>query len=751
MNAPTPSRRAFLRNAAGAGVFTLGATVPFGRAWAQLDKPVIWFPPYDPNVFLQISKKDNTVTLICKHLEMGQGVTTGLATLVAEELDADWDQMRFAFAPADAVRYRNLRYVVVQATGGSTSTSEAWMQMRQVGAAARAMFVKAAADEWNVRETEIVIKEGVVSHGAKTAKLGEFADAAMRLSAPLLVKLKDPKDWRLIRTTERLPRLDSAIKTNGKATFALDVCRSGLLTVMVRRPDVFGATVASYDASETRKIAGVVHVRQLPSGIAVYATNTWAAIEGRKALKVDWDRSSAETRSTEDMFDEYRGLLAQPGEQVERRGNAAGVLAHAEKTGVELLDMEFKFPFLAHAPMEPLNCTVELSANGAEICAGSQVQTIDHLAAAFVLGLEPEQVKINTLLAGGSFGRRGNPSADWIIEACHAAKAIGGRAPVHLVWTREDDIKGGFYRPMVLHRVRVRTGLTAQGELSGWQHQIVSKSIFADVTSIKPIDEIVDTLYAGTRFDSSSTEGVKGTPYAIEDFEVRLHNVTTPVPVTWWRSVGNSHTAFVMETVIDELAERAKIDKVAFRLRLLARDPRAAKVISCARDKSGWTSAPTGNGRGHGIAFHCSFGTRVAMVAEVTVNGDTVKVDRIVTAVDVGIAVNPDLVKSQVEGAVGFALSMVLRNQITLRDGVVQQSNFDDYEPTRMRDMPKVEVHIVPSDEDPTGIGEPAVPVVAPAIGNAIFAATGKRHCALPFGYRSIPLDYLAGNSAKAP
>ena len=747
MNVQMPSRRVFLRNAAGAGVFTLGATVPFGRARAQLDKPVIWFPPYDPNVFLQISAKDDTVTLICKHLEMGQGVTTGLATLVAEELDADWCQMRFAFAPADAVRYRNLRYVIAQATGGSTSTSEAWLQMRQVGAAARAMIVKAAAREWKVSELEINIEKGIVRHGAKTEKLGHFADAAMQLSAPLLVKLKDPKDWRLISKTERLPRLDSETKTNGKATFALDVNRSGMLTVMVRRADVFGAKVASYDAGATTKIPGVVHVRQLPSGIAVYATNTWAAIEGRKALKVDWDRSSAETRSTAEMFDEYRGLLAQPGVQVERRGNAASALARAEKTGIEPLDMEFTFPFLAHAPMEPLNCTVELSADGAEICAGSQIQTIDHLAAAFVLGLKPDQVKINTLLAGGSFGRRGNPSADWIIEACHAARAIAGRAPVHLVWTREDDIKGGFYRPMVLHRVRA--GLTAKGDLSGWQHQIVGKSIFADVTSIKPIDEIVDTLFVNAGFDSSSVEGAKGTPYAIKDFEVRLHNATTAVPVTWWRSVGNSHTAFVMETVIDELAARAKKDPLEFRRSLLT-DSRDRAVLALAGKMSNWTPTPTGEEGKRGVAFHRSFGTRVAMVAEVTVDGDTIKVDRIVAAVDVGVAVNPDLVKSQVEGAIGFALSMVLRNQITLRDGVVQQSNFDDYEPTRMRDMPKVEVYIVDSTEDPSGIGEPAVPVVAPAIGNAIFAATGKRHCALPFGYRTIPPDYLAGDPVKA-
>jgi isoquinoline 1-oxidoreductase beta subunit len=743
MNMPMPSRRTFLRNAAGAGVFTLGATVPFGRAWAQLEKPVNWFAPYDPNVFLQI-RADSTVTLICKHLEMGQGITTGLATLVAEELDADWGQMRFAFAPADAVRYRNLRYVVVQATGGSTSTSEAWVQMRQVGAAARAMFVKAAADRWGGSESEIEIEKGTVRRGAKMAKLGEFAEAAMQLPAPLLVKLKDRKDWRLIGTSPL--RLDSVEKTDGTAKFALDVRRCGLLTVMVRRPDVFGATVASFDASEARKIAGVVHVRQLPSGIAVYAKNTWAAIEGRKALKVNWDRSNAETRSTEEMFDEYRSLLAQPGLAVKTCGNAAGALARAEKTGPKPLDMKFRFPFLAHAPMEPLNCTVELSDNGAVIYAGSQVQTIDHLAAAFVLGLRPDQVKINTLLAGGSFGRRGNPSADWIIEACHAAKAIGGRAPIHLVWTREDDIKGGFYRPMVLHRVRA--GLTAKGDLS-WQHQIVSKSIFADVTSIKPIDEIVDTLYAGTRFDSSNIEGVKDTPYAIKDFEVRLHNVTTPVPVTWWRSVGNSHTAFVMETVIDELAVRANKDPLEFRRGLLA-DKRDRAVLDCVKKMSNWTPTPTGEKRKRGIAFHRSFGTRVAMVAEVAVSGDTIKVVSIVAAVDVGVAVNPDLVKSQVEGAIGFALSMVLRNQITLRDGVVQQSNFDDYEPTRMRDMPEVEVHIVKSDEDPTGIGEPAVPVVAPAIGNAIFAATGKRHCVLPFGYRSIPLDYRAGVPPEA-
>jgi isoquinoline 1-oxidoreductase beta subunit len=715
-----PSRRAFIRDtAATIGAFTLGTWIPFSPAHAQSGGPSPG--PFDPNMFLQISP-DNSVTLISKHLEMGQGVTTGLATLVAEELDADWSQMRFVFAAANAAIYNNLLVGPLQATGGSTSTAEAFIQMRQVGAAARAMFVAAAAASWNVPAAEIVVSKGVLSHGSNRATFGSLAAAAMQMAVPTDVTLKQPKDWRLIGT--HVPRLDSAIKTTGEAVFALDVRRPGMLTVVVLRPEVFGATVASFDAADAKKVDGVVDVQQLPSGVAVYATNTWAAIEGRNALRVTWDTTKAEARSTDQIFDEYRSALSQPGLQAIKRGDASGALGKA----VKVIDAEFTFPYLAHAPMEPLNCIMELSADGAEIWAGSQLQTIDQAVAAQVLGLKPEQVKINTLLAGGSFGRRGNPVGDWIAELSFASKAIAGRAPVHLVWTREDDIKGGFYRPMVLHRVRA--GLTADGRISGWQHQLVSKSIFAGTP--------FETALIKNGLDPSSVEGISDTDYAIDDFDVRQHNVTTSVPVLWWRSVGNSHAAFVMETIMDELAASAGKDPVEFRVDLLSHDPRDVAVIRLAAEKSGWEKSLMGERRGRGIAFHHSFGTRVAMVAEVTVHQETIKVDRIVTAVDAGVPVNPDVIAAQVEGAVGFALSMALRNQITLRNGIVQQSNFDDYEPTRMREMPKVEIHIVNSTDPPSGIGEPGVPPIAPAIGNAAAVATGKRFHSLPLGLATL-------------
>jgi isoquinoline 1-oxidoreductase subunit beta len=718
-----------LRHTVSVGVFTLAASIPLGTARAQTSEPIPWLPPYDPNVFLQI-RSDNTVTLISKHSELGQGITTGLATLVAEELDADWSQMRFDFAPANALHYNNLEYVILQITGGSTSTSEAWNQMRQMGAAARAMFVTAAARSWNVSESTIKIENGVVRSGTNKATLGDLAAAAMAVRPPWSVELKARADWRLIGANTPLPRLDSVMKTTGAAKFGLDVRRSGMLTVVVRRPDAFGAKTVSVDDSATRKIPGVVDVQELPSGgVAVYATNTWAAMQGRNALKVTYDLSQAETRSSKDMFDEYRSLLGKPGLTAVRRGDAAGALGRAAKK----VDAEFQIPFLAHAPMEPLNCMVVLSAGGAEILSGCQAQTVDHIAAAFTLGLPPDQVKINTMLAGGSFGRRASPSGSWVIEACQAARAIGGRAPIHLVWSREDDIKGGFYRPMALHRVQA--GVTSDGRLSGWSHELVSKSIFTDVSSISAINRIFNALYVNSGLDSSSVEGIKGTLYAIDDFQVTQHNAMTAVPVQWWRSVGNSHTAFVVETVIDELATLAGVDPVKFRLGLLAQDSRALAVVKLAQQQSGWATPLAGAGRGRGFAFHYSFNTRVAMVAEVTVSGNTIKVDRIVAAVDVGTAVNPDLVRSQIEGAVGFSLSSVLRNQITLRQGNVEQGNFDDYEPTRMREMPEVKVYMVSRTEDPSGIGEPGVPVVAPAIGNAIAAATGKRLRTLPFGY----------------
>lgn len=712
---PSLSRRALLQGAgAVAGLFVMGTWLPFTKARAQEGGG----PPqgiFDPNVFLQIAP-DSAVTLLSKHFEMGQGITTGLATLIAEELDADWAQMRFAFAPANAALYHNLLFGPIQATGGTTSTIEAWTQMRQVGAAARQMFIAAAAAKWDAKAEDITIERGVLRHGAMTASFGELAGAAMAMLVPKEVKLKEPKDWKLIGT--RLPRLDSADKTTGKAIFALDARRPDMLTVVVKHADHFGATVTSFDATDTLKIPGVVEVHQLETGIAVYAKSTWAAIEGRKALKVKWDISKAETRSTKEIYAEYRSQLSKPGLKALERGSASGALKEASKT----VEAEFTFPYLAHSPMEPLNCIMDLRADGAEIWSGCQLQTIDQFVAAGLLGFKPEQIKINTLLGGGSFGRRGNPAADWTRELSMAAKAINGRVPVHLVWTREDDIKGGFYRPMVLHHVKA--GITDKGELAGWEHKLVSKPIFIGT----PFES---SSVNKEGLDATSVEGVADTSYAIPDFHVVQHNVATPVPVLWWRSIGNTHTAFAMETIVDELAGQAKIDPVEFRLKLLKDDPRNVAVLKLASEKAGWGSRMP-KGKGRGVAFHKSFGTRVAMVAEAKLDGQTIKVERIVAAVDVGVAINPDVITAQIEGAIGFALSMVLRNQITLDKGVVAQNNFDDYEPTRMREMPAVEVHIVPSTESPTGIGEPGLPPVAPAIGNAVAAITGKHLHALP-------------------
>jgi len=711
------SRRNFLKgSAATAGAFMLAIYIPFKGIYSEDPVPQ---GNYDPNVFLKISS-DNYVTILSKHLEMGQGVTTGLATMIAEELDADWTRIRYDFAPAEPKLYHNLLFGPLMATGGSTSMAESWDQMRSVGAAARLMFVAAAARNWGVPASEIKVEKSVVSHSSgKHATFGELSADAMKQPVPTNVTLKNAADWKLIGT--RVPRLDSVPKTTGTGTFAMDIRRPGMLTALVKHPPQFGAKVASFDATEAKKIDGVVDVIQIPSGVAVYAKDTWAAIEGRAALKVDWDTSQAEKRSTAEIFAEYRTLSEGEGLKAEGRGDVPAAMKRAAKT----VESEFMFPYLAHAPMEPLNGVMELRSDSAEIWAGSQLQSIDQIVAAKVLGMKPEQVKINTLLGGGSFGRRASSVADWIAELSEATKAIQGRAPVHLVWTREDDIKGGFYRPMVLHRVKA--GVDASGNLAGWQHKVVSKSIMTGT----PFEQ----MGVKNGLDHSTVEGIVDTPYGIPDLAVEAHNAQSPVPVLWFRSVGHTHTGYVMETMMDELAHAAGRDPVAFRLELLKQQPRDAAVIKLAAEKSGW-GEKLGKGRGRGFAYHRSFESHVAMVADVSVGPSSFKVERIVAAVDCGVAINPDVVTAQTQGAIGFALATVFRNQITLNKGAVEQSNFDDYEPTRLREMPKVEVHIVPSTEHPSGMGEPGVPPLAPAIGNAIFAATGKRMHTLPFDMR---------------
>jgi isoquinoline 1-oxidoreductase beta subunit len=710
------SRRRFLQSAAG---LTLAVYLP-GASSAP--PPAAGMQPFAPNAFLRIGA-DNTVTVISKHLEMGQGTYTGLATLVAEELDAAWPQMRVEGAPADAKRYNNLLWGPAQGTGGSTAIANSWEQLRKAGASARAMLVAAAAQQWQVPADEIAVSAGIVAHARtkREASFGQLAQAAAQQAVPAEVRLKDPKDFKLIG--KRAPRKDTAAKINGQARFTQDMHLPGMLTAVVAHAPRFGARMKSFDAAGARTVKGVVDVVAIPAGVAVLAKDTWSAKKGRDALRVEWDESDAFKLGSGEIFARYHELAKSPGTVARREGN----LDSAFSSAARVLRAAYDFPYLAHAAMEPMNCVVQLKKDGCEIWNGEQMQTGDQIKVAALLGLKPEQVTLNMLYAGGSFGRRASSGADYLLEAVSIAKAINGRAPVKLVWLREDDMKAGYYRPAFHHALEA--ALDAQGRLIAWRHRLVGQSIVEGSAFSAMIKDGIDP---------TSVEGAANLPYAIPNMLVDLH---TPkdikIPVLWWRSVGSTHTAYSTETFLDEVAAAAGQDPVAFRLALLDHHPRHAGVLKLAAEKAGWgtplAKGADGEKRGRGVSVHESFNTCVAQVAEVTVRPDgSVKVDRVVCAVDCGIAVNPDNVRSQVEGSVGFALSAMLHGAITLKDGVVEQSNFHDYAPIRINEMPSVETHIVPSAAKPTGIGEPAVPPVAPAVANAIAAAIGKRVRHLP-------------------
>ena len=718
--APRPTRRDLLKaSAALGGALVIATYIPMSVFAA--DAPAKLQPM--PNAFIRIAP-DNTVTVMIKHLDKGQGVTTGLTTIVAEELDADWGQMRAEFAPADVTLYKNLAFGI-QGTGGSTSIANSWMQLRLAAAAAREMLVAAAAAQWNVPASEITVQAGVVEHkpSGKTSEFGALAASAAQLPVPQNPALKDPKDFRLIGS-RAVHRLDTPDKIIGKTIYAMDVKRPNMVYAMLARAPKFGGTVKSVDLSAAKATAGVVDVVQVPMGVAVLGTTTWAAKQGRDALKIEWDYGKAETRSSAAILADYKDRARQPGLPALMKGDTEAALATADK----VIEAEFEFPYLAHAPMEPLNCVVELSAGGCEIWAGSQFQTVEQGAAAAILGIKPEQVKINTLYAGGSFGRRATPSADYVVEAVSIAKAAGGQRPVHLVWTREDDIRGGYYRPMVYHKVRA--GLDKNGKIVAWDHHIVAQQLM-EGTAFEAF-----AVRAGV--DVTTAEGIPDMPYPIPNMAIAVHPMHAPVPVLWWRSVGHTHTAQVVEVMIDDLAHAAGKDPVEFRLALLGDHPRHATVLKLAAEQAGWGQGLP-KGRGLGIAVHELFNTFVAQVADVStdLNGGF-KVEKVVCAVDCGIAINPDVIVAQMEGGIGYALGTALRDKITLTDGEVDQSNFNDYEPLRMGDMPKIEVHIVDSGAPPTGVGEPGVPAVAPAISNAIFAATGRRLRSLPFADTSL-------------
>ncbi len=709
------SRRRFVQAAAG---LTLAIRMP---AAAAALKPKSGAEALIANAFVSVAT-DGTITVLAKHLEMGQGSHTGLATLVAEEMDADWGMVRVAGAPADAAKYNNLFWGKAQGTGGSNAMANAYEQMRRAGASARAMLVSAAARAWQVDADAIEVEQGVMRHAAsgRHASFGEFALAAASENVPAEPKLKSAKQFRLIG--KHVPRVDSKAKTNGSAIYTQDIQLPGMIVAVVAHPPRFLASVRGFDAAAARRMPGVFDVVAIPSGVAVLARDYWSAHQAREKLKIDWDESHAWRGNTEDLIADYRKLAQQPGTSARQDGNVEAALASAAK----VFEAEYVFPYLAHAAMEPLNCVIQLGADQCEVWNGEQFQTVDQAVIAGIFGLKPEQVKLNMLYAGGSFGRRANPGSDYLKETAFIAKALAGGKlagrPVKLVWSREDDTRAGWYRPLYLHRLRA--GVDAAGKLVAWQHRIVGQSILKGTP--------FEGAMVKSGIDPTSVEGAANLPYAIPNLSVDLHTTTVPVPVQWWRSVGSTHTAYSSETFLDEIALATGKDPLAWRLELLAGKPRHLAALKLAAEHAGWGTPSAGIARG--VAVHEAFNTVVAQIADVRLGNDgSIHVERVVVGVDCGIAINPDVIRAQMEGGLGYGLSAALHGAITIVDGQVQQSNFHDYMPLRIDEMPKVDVHIVASAAPPTGVGEPATPVIAPAVANAIAQATGKRLYRLPF------------------
>lgn len=671
-----------------------------------------------PNAFVRIAP-DDTVTVLSKHIEFGQGTYTGLATVLAEELDADWSQVRVEAAPADASRYANL-FFGIQGTGGSTAMANSWEQMRKAGATARALLVAAAAAAWEVPVEAITVEKGVVRHdpSGRSARFGELVERAATLEPPAEPTLKHPDDFTLIGR-EPLPRVDVPAKSDGTARFTLDMDLPGLLTAVLARPPRFGGKVKSFDASAAKKVRGVVDVVETPRGVAVLAESFWAAKKGRDALEITWDDSAAETRGSEELLTEFRELLGKPGAIAREEGDPDTALEGAAK----VIEADYEFPYLAHAPMEPLDCVIRPEEGGCEVWAGSQLQTVDQGSVARILGLPPEKVRLHTLLGGGSFGRRATPDADVATETAQIVKASGGARPVKLVWTREDDIRGGKYRPMYVHRLRA--GLDAEGKLVAWTHRIVGQSILAGT----PFEQAL----VQNGIDGTSVEGARTIPYAVPHLRVELHSPDVGVPVLWWRSVGHTHNDYCVETFLDEVAQTAGRDPVELRRELLKEHPRHLGVLELAAEKAGW-GGPLPSGRARGVAVVKSFESYVAEVVEISLRDDGMpRVHRVVCAVDCGVAINPDNIRAQMQSGIGYGLGAILYNQVVLEDGRVRESNFHDYRPLRIHEMPEIEVHIVRSAEAPTGVGEPGVPPIGPALANAYFALTGHRVRRLPF------------------
>ncbi|PWU01920.1 MAG: twin-arginine translocation pathway signal protein [Bacteroidetes bacterium] len=665
--------------------------------------------PFAPNAFLRITE-DNKISVVLSKVEMGQGIWTTLPMLIAEELDCELSQIKVEHSPPGKEYFHT--FIPGQLTVGSTSTMSEFDRYRKAGATAREMLISAAAAQLGVNAQDCRTEKGFVINGNNKLSYGSLSTAAAMLPVPE-VALRESKAWKIIGKSQR--RLDAEQKVNGSAIYGIDVKVEGVLTALVLHAPIFGSKVKSFDSTEALNVPGVKQVVQIPGAVAVIADNFWSAKKGREVLRVEWEIPNEWLKDSEQQKQEYRNLAQTKGEPTQEKGNLESGFAKASK----ILEAEYWVPYLAHACMEPLNCTIKISEDGCEIWTGTQMPMVDRDAAARILNLSPEKVKLNTPFLGGGFGRRGSLVSDWVVEAAEIVKASG--KSIKMIWTREDDMKAGFYRPSYCHSAKI--GLSKDGFPVAWQHRIVGQGVFRH-TFVMPDPKTIDL---------SSVEGVKSSPYLdnVPDHSVELHTIDNNVPVLPWRSVGKSHTCFVIESLIDEMASASKKDPVEYRRGMLKNQPQYLGVLNSVAERSGWgKSMPTNYGRG--VAVYDGNGSYVAYVVEIKMSGQKFKIDKVWCAVDCGIAVNPDGVKAQMESSIIFGLTAAVFGEITFKEGMVEQSNFTNYKMMEMKDAPEIHIEIISSGSKIGGIGEPGVPAIAPALCNAIFNASGKRIRNLP-------------------
>jgi isoquinoline 1-oxidoreductase beta subunit len=691
------NRRGFLKaSAAGAAGLMLSFALPESNL---LEAQFPGIPKARPDAYIHIAT-DGTVTFILPKSEMGQGPLTSLSQLLADEMDADWSKTRQEFAPVDAAKYGAIQGVV-----GSMSIRTLWEPLRRTGATARAMLLEAAAQKWGVKADTLRTGNGFVINPANNARLnyGAIAEAANALPVPMTVAMKDPKDFKLIG--KPVKRVDTFGKVTGQTKFGMDTRIDGMVYAVLARCPVPGGKVISFDDSKTKAVPGVKKVVQISNGVAVVADNTWSAMQGRKVLEVKWDEGAGAGVDTAGITKMFIEKTNQAGKNASKEGDAAAALA----AGAKKLDAVYEAPFQSHSPMEPMNTTAHVTADKCEVWSPTQMQTFARDLAATASGLPKEKVMLHSTFMGGGFGRRG--SVDYVGEAVELAKLVG--APVKLAWSREDDMQHDQYRPA--SRVMFAGAVDAQGNCSAFTAKIACPA------------------FGGVRngIASVAVEGIEGHPYHIPNQQIDYHQADTHIPVTYWRSVGYSQNTFFMESFIDELAAAAGKDPLEFRRKMLEKNPRMLAALNLAAEKAGW-GKPLPAGHKLGLSVVNNIGSFTAQVAEVSVENGRLKIHKITTAVDCGHVVNPMILRQQMESGIAYGLAASLKGEITIANGRVQQGNFHQYDMLRIHEMPKIEVHIVPSTMAPGGIGEASTPGVAPAVANAIFAATGKRLRKLP-------------------